>query len=82
MDLEDDDRSSSDGTLGPSEGDGEHLESSTRSDMETILKVLDHVDPFAQWAKQNEEQQAMFEAQLKEKDGMIARLKVQVRALT
>ena len=85
MDLKDDDRSSSDGVLGPSEGDGERPESSTRNNMETILKVLDHVDPLAQWAKaakQNEEQQAMFVAQLKEKDGMIARLKVQVKALT
>ena len=84
MDLEDDDRSSSNGAPGPPEGDGECLESSTRNNMETILKVLDHVDPLAQWAKaskQNEEQQAMFLAQLKEKDGMIAHLKVQVRVL-
>ena len=68
MDLEDDDWSSSDGALGPSEGDSECSESSTRNNMETILKVLNHVDPLTQWdkaTKQNEKQQAMFEANLR-----------------
>ena len=82
--LEDDVRSSSDGASGPSKGYGEHPKSSTKNNIETLLKVLDHVDPLTQWtkaAKQNEEQQAIFDAQLKEKDDMIAHLKVDVRAL-